>query len=262
MWNVGRRREEVFGGQGSDAGKGCGSSRGEGSNKGCGCKGWGCGGGTCACGSAGGHARGAHRMPGRAIDSVELLKGEHDGNMLAAPLVGGARSSERPESRSAGGAPWNSECVMTYPALLMETVYAAGPWDPRVPPGWFNRIPLCPCNVATLKAIAGTEDPKQGRLKVSQDPSDAVKTFHPGAVQCWRMWYSSDAAGNQCCFDRIGNLITSGPAAGTPDMVNPDNLLGHYTFDVKPFMDLGWREYHRRGWAPLSDPKCPSNPSL
>jgi hypothetical protein len=44
VWNVGRRREEVFGGQGSDVGKGCGSSRGEGLGKGCGCKGGGCGG--------------------------------------------------------------------------------------------------------------------------------------------------------------------------------------------------------------------------
>lgn len=39
VWNVGRRREEVFGGQGSDAGKECGASRGAGSGTACGCKG-------------------------------------------------------------------------------------------------------------------------------------------------------------------------------------------------------------------------------
>jgi hypothetical protein len=39
--------------------------------------------------------------------------------------------------------------------------------------------------------------------------------------------------------------------------VSPErSVLGHWLLDVRPFRRLGWMEYHRRGWAPVSRSDC------
>lgn len=85
VWNVGRRREEVFGGQESDVGKGCGSSCGEGAGKGCVCAGSGRRGEGCCYGPE--PVRGASA----AISSV-AYQGSHAMDFFA-PYSGNAEQS-------------------------------------------------------------------------------------------------------------------------------------------------------------------------
>lgn len=122
----------------------------------------------------------------------------------------------------------------------------------QVPDGWFWGIPVCPCDLSTLKGMEGKG------VNVRQDPPSTVAALHHPAYECYRIWRSSDAAGNQCCFDKDGKLITHGSGAGTPDMYNQQFFTHHIAFDVMPFLRLGWEEYHKRGWAPISE-DCPKN---
>jgi hypothetical protein len=57
--------------------------------------------------------------------------------------------------------------------------------------------------------------------------------------------------GQQCTYDRNGNLITNSAGAGTPDFVSGDGIDGktHKDFDVKPWYALGWQEYNKT-WRP------------
>ena len=58
------------------------------------------------------------------------------------------------------------------------------------------------------------------------------------------MWYNSITscrgqecrdAGNQCCYDKNGYLLTDPPAAGTVDRISPErNVIGHFFADVLP----------------------------
>jgi len=79
--------------------------------------------------------------------------------------------------------------------------------------------------------------------------------FHPGASNQVRsaQGYQSVAGsshGQQCCYDSDGNLITEGPAAGTPDLWSPiTNYIEHQTNDVATFNQLGWRVYDQY-WVP------------
>jgi RHS repeat-associated protein len=79
--------------------------------------------------------------------------------------------------------------------------------------------------------------------------SEGQNHLHPGSKECFRQVLSSPGPGNQCCYDSNGDLISSGPGAGTPDRVDPaigedscDNcrwnlggVAGHIVWDVLPF---------------------------
>jgi RHS repeat-associated protein len=83
--------------------------------------------------------------------------------------------------------------------------------------------------------------------------SEGASAAHPGATECFREIVprdSSSLAGAQCCYDRAGNLITTGVGAGTLDFVAPaveaepngqcinapDRVFGHFNVDVVPWI--------------------------
>ncbi|QDV33477.1 hypothetical protein [Tautonia plasticadhaerens] len=118
-----------------------------------------------------------------------------------------------------------------------------------------DRVVPCPCKVEGLARL-----PEQHtRLVVTLDRDRSTSRFHPGAFVTYRLFdpETDPVAGNQCAYDRGGRLISAGPAAGTPDLVSPErSVIGHWLLDVRPFRRLGWMEYHRRGWAPVSRSDC------
>jgi hypothetical protein len=135
------------------------------------------------------------------------------------------------------------------PTWSQATVWGDG-W--QAPPGWFNGIPVCPCDEAEFERM------KQGGAKVKADDPGMVERFHSPAEKCYRVWFANDVAGNQCCFDANGKLINQGPGAGTPDMYNPRFIGMHFFVDVLAFSMLGWKKYHEQGWGPISE-DCPDN---
>lgn len=124
-----------------------------------------------------------------------------------------------------------------------------------------NREPLsgrvipCPCDLDEL----GTLPDAHPNVVISRDSDRATARYHPGSFVTYRIFdpATDPVAGNQCAFDDEGKLISTGPAAGTPDFVSPErSILGHWVVDVLPFRRLGWMEYHRRGWGPISRASC------
>lgn len=114
-----------------------------------------------------------------------------------------------------------------------------------------QRVIPCPCDLTELAKLAKTRP----SVVVRRDPRATSRKFHPGATDVYRIYDPTidPAAGNQCAYDETGRLIPDGPAAGTPDLCSPEySVRAHIRRDVLPFMRLGWREYHRRGWAPVS----------
>lgn len=99
-------------------------------------------------------------------------------------------------------------------------------FDKQLGDKWRKKLSKCPCT---------RPDKKKGWI---ESPTD-VKT-HPGCKTCFR---SSPKlvppnplqGGQQCCYDKAGNLITSGSGSGTIDRRNPfANPLGHFIHDVYP----------------------------
>jgi RHS repeat-associated protein len=116
-----------------------------------------------------------------------------------------------------------------------------------------------PINLTELEKLKKTP----GIVIQADDPGNLIK-YHPGAASGFRIYdkKKDPAAGNQVTYDSKGNLITHGPAAGTPDLVSPVDLtkvLDHVLWDVEPFKAMGWAKYHKAGWAPVNDPKAPEN---
>ncbi|CAF1023884.1 unnamed protein product, partial [Brachionus calyciflorus] len=64
--------------------------------------------------------------------------------------------------------------------------------------------------------------------------------FHPGANVCYRsqssFTFDSNTVGQQCCYDRLNNLIVGAPGGGTLDMAHSDNRIEHFLKDVLPFL--------------------------
>ena len=87
-----------------------------------------------------------------------------------------------------------------------------------------------------------------------------LQVFHKGAKAGYRI-VSANGSGQQCTYDSNGNLIISGSAAGTPDLVSPAtpnsqnivvkyvglgiNLIRHSFEDVIPTFSLSEEEYHQ-----------------
>ena len=121
-------------------------------------------------------------------------------------------------------------------------------------PGWKDALPDCPCTEAQAKASPKYEEASVG-----------LKTYHPGAQSSYRsaepVTYQHSAlgemhAGQQCTYDSHGNLITSGPGAGTPDSVSPESSSqGHFFKDVATHNALGHQEYSQT-WTPNQGNNC------
>jgi hypothetical protein len=134
--------------------------------------------------------------------------------------------------------------------LLLPGCMVPGP-DRPLP----DRVIPCPCEVGELPLLPEAHP----RVVISTDHPRSTARFHPGAFVTCRIFdpETDPVAGNQCAYDLEGRLIPEGPAAGTPDLISPErSLLGHWMLDVRPFRRLGWMEYHRRGWAPVSRSDC------
>ncbi len=130
----------------------------------------------------------------------------------------------------------------------------------RLYPRWLEVIPPCPCTYAAAQADASNWNFSGFRDAIT------LPIYHPGAAHEVRSarGYQSVAGtshGQQCCYDEGGNLITEGPAAGTPDVWSPVTHFGnHQRFDVDTFNLLGWRVYTQY-WRPNLGPsgRCPPN---
>lgn len=103
------------------------------------------------------------------------------------------------------------------------------------------------------------------------------RKWHPGSSACFRSYPpvrtiingENKKSGQQCAYDEKGNLIKTGPAAGTPDKVSPARgesekgvlkvrifgLLGHRINDSGPWNDADWQTYHKY-WPPDKGINC------
>ena len=127
------------------------------------------------------------------------------------------------------------------------TVTVSCPQTGEVTSLWYENLPDCPCTFDEVTDNQKTESPEGEWIACGE----ASQTFHLGARKevRWKPINNFDP-GQQCTYDAQGNLITSGIAAGSPDLVSPSNCgifdfivnpnnpqvpLQHYEFDVKPW---------------------------
>ena len=104
---------------------------------------------------------------------------------------------------------------------------------------WMRPLADCPCRL-TFARGAGLK-PTNPNPVLWRTPSRAGDYYHPNAhcgMRTRDIYYNG--AGQQCCYDYAGRLITSGRSAGTPDRSNPKGLIsftGHLLSDVDSFND-------------------------
>ena len=109
--------------------------------------------------------------------------------------------------------------------------------------GWLAGLPDCPCKLTEnycdlylFKVRNGFTNPDP---TVWHDPSSWKWGFHPKASVCMRSkGGNASNAGQQCCYDDSGDLLTGGWSAGTPDRSSTDiknfGMDGHQDQDVDP----------------------------
>ncbi len=152
---------------------------------------------------------------------------------------------------------------------------------------WLSGLPDCPCHVE------GARDAGQWNTHYARDllfrkhaflrydhhfdctnASDSwnIRRYHPGASACCRSTFTNaHGAGQQCCYDAAGDLITSGSGAGTPDRA-PPGTRRHWNWDVRPFRlaesidkpccDDRYRRMYNEARPPNQGTgKCKDNPS-
>jgi hypothetical protein len=126
--------------------------------------------------------------------------------------------------------------------------------------GWWKIVPPCPCTQASVPSRWYGETARQ--------------EFHPGATRCYRSRPLPPATiraagfnphkidpGQQCCYDKSRQLITGGPAAGTPDLFTPHDAKSnarHTEIDIGLFWIMGFELYNKY-WPPSGDGRCPTN---
>lgn len=250
----------------------CGSSGGSWSGVECGCG----SGGSCGCGGACGcsgapkpppkcGARSASKVAPRAETSAPRLI-DYDGEILAPVRGNGFPGSEAPAvsdaarpldaTRHDGRGPTRTELPfgpwVGADHALFATYAACGDY-----PGWYYCIPPCPCTVAELQAFSWNKN-----VTVVYPDSHV----HPFATSCARVKFDDCCAGNQCCYDARGNLITGGQGAGSPDKVSPTGICalpGHVLNDFLPYVLCvlfadGWETYNQ-SFPPYNDKDCLPN---
>jgi|GEM_PF-1084723 len=132
---------------------------------------------------------------------------------------------------------------------------------------WYAPLPDCPCEYGP--EIDGREEMCGEWL----DCGSASQTYHYGATYEIR-WVPEDAGrpGQQCTYDTNRQLITSGIAAGSPDIDSPDICgwgdiltgqgfpdIDHYFKDVVTWKDRPCYEY-LRDWPANKGDNCSNNP--
>lgn len=141
---------------------------------------------------------------------------------------------------------------------------------------WYDRLPACPCTYREALDLV-----ERGCNNGTwEDCMDASMTFHYGASFEVR-WYDDAGgliAGQQCTYSLDSALITSGIAAGSPDMASPrtcangtpDWLVSlaatiacfsdHCELDVEPWEEDPCHEYLRDWPANNANGCAPNNP--
>jgi hypothetical protein len=140
--------------------------------------------------------------------------------------------------------------------------------DPKPKP-WYDKLPPCPCTYTEAQKLAKQNG--SGWM----DCGAANQTYHYGASTEVR-WKPSKHGqpGQQCTYDANGNLITSGIAAGSPDIVSPQgcgpqdgisygeirNFPGHNWNDMRTWENMPCWQY-LQDWPANNANNCsPSNP--
>ncbi len=123
---------------------------------------------------------------------------------------------------------------------------------------WLRALPNCPC-MLFLGINGGVPLLPIGWEGLEYNPS-----YHPGARWCIRSTPMPDESGQQCCYDALGDLITRGPGAGTPDLYSPGaNPPLHWDEDVTPFNECEAANLLEVYWLyrpPNNGNNCPDNP--
>ena len=103
----------------------------------------------------------------------------------------------------------------------------------RADTSWLATIPDCPDKICVVNG-----QPKDCNNGQWESIDEADQQYHKGAKWCMRS-NTYRGAGQQCCYDKDGKLITDGTGAGTPDRYAPAVLNGiylmHYIHDVVPY---------------------------
>ena len=110
---------------------------------------------------------------------------------------------------------------------------------------WTNELPNCPCKLEKCPTYIG--DGTKFIFFYNPDPSIWSNPagpwfgskYHPGAYVEIRSRPASSGSGEQCTYDKSGNLITHGPAAGSADLFNPSNLGSHRSNWTAPVFCFG-----------------------
>jgi len=76
------------------------------------------------------------------------------------------------------------------------------------------------------------------------NPSTTGVSFHPGAAVCMRSSMQlPNGAGQQCCYDDGGKLITSGKGAGTVDLSAPNTWGGFFSHQIDDVQAFNYASY-------------------
>lgn len=120
---------------------------------------------------------------------------------------------------------------------------------------WYSKLPTCPCTYDDAKDLllsvcSGGEWFDCGK-------SDLLIDYHYGATYEVR-WVpeDADAPGQQCTYDANKLLITSGIAAGSPDLDSPDICGFGDIVDGKGFFDGGHWLLDVKTWGELLGVPC------
>jgi RHS repeat-associated protein len=122
--------------------------------------------------------------------------------------------------------------------------------------GWMNDLPNCP----NTKKRADENSQEWTHEKFLGDDPFWLQRYHKGAKSSYRSKPRSfkingveiSKVGQQCTYDKAGQLIIAGRAAGTPDFWAPvgiDATIKHREWDVETWEVLGWEEFNRT-WIP------------
>lgn len=128
-------------------------------------------------------------------------------------------------------------------------------------PGWKADLPSCPCTIQQARNN-DTDWEEDGFFK-----RFLLRLFHPNAkfaIRSSKEYVNRHkkegfSPGQQCTYDKNGNLITGGKAAGTPDSNSPNSsTLKHFIKDVWPHLILGSETYNLY-WIPNNGQDCDEN---
>lgn len=115
-------------------------------------------------------------------------------------------------------------------------------WHQKEPnPDTFRGDPsMQPCPSSLTQAMVD-----RGRFMSDEECNpqnrDGCDRYHKGAFQCFLMVNpSATGSGQQCCFNRLGNLMMGQPDAGSLDRVHPNAglpVISHFFHDKVPYED-------------------------